>query len=191
MSTSAPRRHRRFTTEEYFRMAETGILTDDDRVELIDGDVLEMTPIGERHAGAVNRLIQLFGPVVAGRAILCVQNPLRLSDVSTPQPDVTIARIRDDCYATMHPRPADVLLLVEVADSSVAMDLGRKARLYAAAGIPEYWVLDLTRDEIVVHTDPVLDGYEDVRVVGRAGMVSPRSFPGVEWGAEEILGSAS
>ncbi len=140
----------RFTVAEYHQMAVGGVFTEDDRVELIAGEVLEMTPIGARHAGCVNRLTRLLVGVLGDRAVVSVQNPLPLGDWSEPQPDVTVLRPRADFYAGGHPQPADVLLVIEVADTTGAYDREVKAPLYLTAGIPEVWVVDLPGDALEV-----------------------------------------
>jgi Uma2 family endonuclease len=185
---AAVRRHR-FTVEAYFRMGEAGILSEDDRVELIEGEIVEMSPIGNRHSAAVSRLIRLFSGIVGERAIVRAQDPFLLSEVSAPQPDIALVRYRVDFYETAHPQAKDVLLLVEVAESSSRYDLRVKAQLYARARIPEYWVVDLTRNRITVHTDPDLAGYRSVRTLSQAAMFSSPAFPTATWSVADILGS--
>lgn len=128
---------RSFTVEEYHRMAEAGILREDDRVELLEGEIVEMTPIGSRHAACVDRLNQLGVRGVGPRAIVRVQSPVRLGERSEPQPDLTLLRARPDFYAHAHPGPADVLLIIEVAEASADADRTVKMPLYARAAIPE------------------------------------------------------
>lgn len=154
----APARHR-LTVHDYHRMADAGIFGEDDRIELIDGDLIDMAPIGTGHASVVNRLTQAFVLACAGRAIVSIQNPIALDDMSEPQPDVVISRFRDDFYATEHPGPADILLLVEVADSSLRFDRTVKLPLYARAGIGEVWIVDLVHRVVDAHRGPASDGY--------------------------------
>lgn len=137
---------RRFTVDEYHRMAEAGILGEDDRVELLDGEIVEMTPIGPRHAGGVNRLTRLFTTRLGARAIVTVQNPVVLGVRWEPQPDLAILRPRPDFYSTAHARPEDILLIVEVAETSGEADRRVKVPGYAAAGVPETWRVDLPGD---------------------------------------------
>ncbi|MFM8292051.1 MAG: Uma2 family endonuclease [Planctomycetia bacterium] len=137
----ATSRHR-LTVADFHRMGETGILRPDDRVELIHGEIIDMSPIGSLHAALVARISMTFSQHVGDRAVVWTQNPVAIDDVSQPQPDVAVLRPRPDCYAAAHPRPADVLLVVEVADTTLAFDLAVKVPLYAAAGIPETWVID-------------------------------------------------
>ena len=142
--TATPTR-RRFTVDEYHAMAHAGILTRDDRVELLDGDLILMPPIGGWHAARVNGFIKYLHPPLQNRVVFAVQNPARISDVSEPQPDVMLLRLRDDLYEDSHPKPEEVLLLVEVADTTVEYDRGSKLSAYARAGIPEVWIV--TRKE--------------------------------------------
>jgi Uma2 family endonuclease len=140
---STPLRTYNFTVGEYHRMGEAGVFHEDDRVELIDGQVVEMTPIGPRHAGCVNRLNGLLSRLGGGDVTLSIQNPVLLGERGEPQPDVTVLRHRADGYATRHPEPADILLVIEVADTSVEYDRSIKIPLYARAGVPEAWLVHL------------------------------------------------
>ncbi|MGD8700478.1 MAG: Uma2 family endonuclease [Gemmatimonadales bacterium] len=178
---------RRFTVEEYQRMVEAGILREDDRVELVDGRIVEMTPIGERHAACVRRLTNLLAERARGRAIVDVQDPVYLDRWSLPQPDVTLLRPRADFY-TAHPRPEDLLLVIEVADTSLRYDRDEKLPRYAAAGIPEAWLVDLAGDRIDVHREPGPDGYSRVQIVARDAELEVAALPGVTLRADEILG---
>jgi len=157
----APARHR-LTVRDYHRMADAGIFGEDGRIELIDGDLIDMAPIGPGHASVVNRLTQPFVLACAGRAIVSVQNPVALNDASEPQPDVVISRLRDDFYATGHPGPADILLLVEVADSSLRFDRTVKLPLYARAGVGEVWIVSLVHRVVDAYRGPAGDGYGGV-----------------------------
>jgi Uma2 family endonuclease len=138
---AAPSRHL-ISVEAFHRMGETGILGSTDRVELIDGEIIDMSPIGVLHAAIVARLASYFSQRLGGAAVVWCQNPLRLDDINEPEPDIAILRSRADFYTTGHPGPADVLLVIEVSDSSLAYDLGTKVPLYARHGIPEVWVID-------------------------------------------------
>ncbi len=183
-----PLAHRRFTVDEYYRMAEAGILGEDDRVELLDGEIVEMTPNGSRHAAVVRRLDRLFHDVVRGAALVSVRNPVRLHRYGEPEPDIALLKPRDDCYAAAHPTAADVLLLVEVADTSLAYDHERKLPAYAAAGIPEVWLIDLTTDRIEVYREPDGGAYRDRRVLGRKATLTILRLPDITLAASEILG---
>ena len=180
-------RHR-FTVAEYDRMGETGILGEDDRVELIAGEIVEMSPIGYPHAACVNRLTMLLVPRVGSAAIVSIQNPIRLGEYYEPQPDVTLLRPREDFYAHGGADPADVLLVIEVADSSVGYDRGVKVPLYAEAGIAEYWLVDLARETIETYRRPVNGTYQETATVGRDGTVSAAGLPGLALPVAAILG---
>ncbi len=157
----APARHR-LTVHDYHRMADAGIFGEDDRIELIDGDLIDMAPIGSEHAAVVNRMNEAFVLACAGRAIVSIQNPIRIDDLSEPQPDVAILRRREDFYATGgHPGPADILLLVEAADSSLRFDKTVKLPLYARAGIAKLWIVDLKRRFVDAYRRPAADGYRE------------------------------
>jgi Uma2 family endonuclease len=136
-----PSRHL-ISVDAFHRMGETGILGPGDRVELIDGEIIDMSPIGVLHAALVDALVRHFGRSAGQSVFIRCQNPLRLDDLSEPEPDIAILRPRADFYTTSHPGPADVLLVIEVSDTSLAYDLGTKVPLYARHGIPEVWVID-------------------------------------------------
>jgi len=179
---------RLFTVEEYHRMAEVGILGEDDRVELIEGEIVEMTPIGSRHAAVVDRLNRLFSRRAGEHAIVRVQNPIRLGERSEPQPDVTLLRFREDFYSSGHPGPGDVLLVVEVAETSAEYDRRVKVPLYARFGIPEVWLVDLEGEAVEVYRDPSPEGYRRAEIFRRGSSLSPSSFPDLELSVEEIIG---
>lgn len=162
-------------------MAEADIFEPDDRVELIDGEVFELSPIGSRHAAAVSRLNHLLRRV-GDAAIVSVQSPIQVGEFSEPQPDLAILRFRDDFYADHHPMPPDIHLVIEVADTSLRHDLARKAPLYIAGGISEVWVVDLTASVIHVTT---ADG---TRTLGVADSLAPVAFPDVVLDVAVILG---
>lgn len=185
---SMPLKHYQFNVAEYYRMAETGILKEGDRVELIEGEVIEMSPIGKRHASCVARLTALFGRLFGARAVLWVQNPIRLSDFSEPQPDVTLLKARADFYAQAQATPGDVLLVVEVADTTLAYDRGVKVPLYARAGIPEVWVVDLQQERIEIYSQPAGGQYGQTLTVGRGESFASPTVAGLRLAAEDILG---
>lgn len=179
---------RLFTVVDYHRMADAGILTEDDRVELLDGEIVEMTPIGPRHASCVTQLLRMFIEGLAGRAIVTPQNPAVLDDLSEPQPDVCLARPHADLYSTAHPRPEDLLLVVEVADTSLAYDRDRKIPRYALAGIDEAWLVNLKDDAIEVFREPTPNGYSQRMELRRGDRVAPTAFPDLTLDVSEILG---
>jgi Uma2 family endonuclease len=145
---------RLFTIDEYYRMAEAGILGEKDRVELINGEVLEMSPIGSRHMAYVDRTCAAFMSLLRGKAIVSAASGVELSMYSILQPDIVLLKPRDDYYAAQRRRPADILLVVEVADSSLVYDREVKAALYAIAGIPEFWIEDLQHNALLVYREP-------------------------------------
>jgi len=184
MGTAQQRRL--FTADEYYRLADVGILRRDDRVELLDGDIVEMTPIGIRHAACVDVLNSLFQRFANGRVIVRVQNPIRLSPHSEPQPDLSILKARADFYVSAHPAPRDVLLVIEVADSSATFDRDVKVPLYARSGVPEMWLVDLQEDRIETFSQPTPDGYLRSHVAVPGERVSCAD-PGLELLVDEIL----
>lgn len=156
-------RHR-FTVSEYREMDESGLLTDNTPTELLDGEIFDMSPINSLHAAAVKRLNRLLSRVLGDSILLSVQDPVHLSDHSEPQPDIAVLRFRDDYYADEHPTPDDILLIVEVADSTVYKDRNVKMPLYALAGIPETWLVDLGNQTVEVFLQPQSGNYADVQV---------------------------
>lgn len=180
-------RHR-FTVEEYRRMGETGIFTEDDRVELIDGEILHMAAIGSPHGGCVSRINRLFVLATGKRAVVSVQNPVRLGPHSEPQPDLALLRPRDDFYARAHPGPDEVWLVVEVADTTLGFDREVKIPLYARAGIREVWIVDLAGEAVEVYRRPSADGYTDVRRQTRGQRLTCEAYPDLSVSVDEILG---
>lgn len=171
-------RHK-LSVEDYHKMGEAGILTEDSRVELIEGELIDMAPIGSEHAGAVNRLTHRFVAAVGDSAIVQVQGPLRLGDRSEPQPDVLVLRPRADYYSGAVATAADVLLAVEVADSSLGLDQSTKIPLYAAHGIPEVWIVDLRNRLLSVYRDPGDAVYRNVQTTATASRIQLSQLPGV------------
>jgi Uma2 family endonuclease len=181
-------KRRRFTRAEYHQMAQTGILKPRPRVELIDGDIIEMSPIGRPHKSSVDRLLRRFDRNVGDDAIVRVQSSIVLDDYGEPEPDVTLLRYREDFYADSDEVPADILLVIEVAESSESYDRRTKAPLYARYGIPELWIVDLNRDRITCYLDPTAGGYATTRVFRRGESLSPLAFPDLTIGVDDILG---
>ena len=178
---------RRFTVAEYYAMAEAGILAPDERVELLDGEIIVMPPIGDWHASRVKRLNNSMLPPLQGRAIVSVQDPTRLDDASEPEPDIMLLRWRDDFYEGGHPGPADVLLLIEVSDTTVDYDRGAKLAAYAAAGIPEVWIVNRPDRRIESYADPTGDEYATVRYYEPGESISPQAFPDVVLQVDQII----
>jgi len=179
---------RRFTVDEYHRMAEAGILGEDDRVELIEGEIVTMSPIGSRHASCVAKLTALFSRVQE-QWIVWVQNPIRLGKHSEPQPDVALLKPREDFYATAHPGPEDILLVVEIAETSTDYDRTVKVPLYARFGIPEVWLVDLAGEHIEVYRKPSPQGYREVQHLRRGRKVIPQELPCIQIAVDDILGT--
>lgn len=178
----------KFDVDDYYRMAEAGILTEDDRVELIEGEIINMSPIGRRHASCVDRLTMFFAPRLAGKAIVRVQNPFRISSFSEPQPDITLLKARDDFYSQAHPTPEDALLVIEVADSSVGYDRKVKMSLYARAGVPEAWVVNLPDDKLEAYSEPLNGSYQRVRELRRGESLTLKTLSSITISVDEILG---
>lgn len=180
-------RHR-FTVDDYYKMAEAGILGEGDRVELIDGEIVDMTPIGRRHQACVDRLNDLMVSSLRGKAIVRVQGSLRLDEHSEPQPDLVLLRYRPDYYATADAGPADTLLVVEVAETSARYDRRVKVPLYARAGIPEVWLVDVDAGRVAIYREPGPQDYRRVVTVRGEERVSPQAFPDLGLTAADILG---
>ena len=177
MTTTTPLARRKIDVDAYHRMAEVGILDADERVELIDGEILQMVPIGSEHGAAVIRLNRLFDPArLRDRAVVAVQSPLRLDAANEPVPDVMLLAPRSDDYRHELPGPADVLLVVEVAKSSLDYDRSVKAPLYARAGVPEFWLVDLVNRRVEVHRAPGAAGYGRIEAHA-TGRLAPAALP--------------
>ena len=177
----------RWTADLYHQMIETGILGEDDRVELINGELATMSPIGSEHSGVVDQLAEILIEQQARRAIVKVQGPLQLDDHSEPQPDLILLAPRHDFYKRSLPRPADVLLVIEVADSSLAYDRAVKMSLYANAGIAEAWIVNLIDRWIEVYRDPSAAGYTTMLKVLAGKSIAPQAFADVTVGVDELL----
>lgn len=177
---------RRLTVAEYYQLGQVGILGEDSRVELLEGQLVQMSPIGPRHATIVDTLTEILITAIAGRATVRVQNPVTLDNGSEPQPDFAILA-RKSGYATAHPGPEDVFLLIEVADSSLATDEGAKLAMYAKAGIREYWIVDLTTCFVRVYRRPSPLGYESISTQTPNGTLEIEALPGVSIAAARIF----
>jgi Uma2 family endonuclease len=187
MAVEGAATRRRFTRKEYYRMAEVGVLSRRDRVELIKGEIIEMSPIGPRHAAFVDNLTRLLIRRLPDEVIVRPQGPVALTDDTELQPDLTVLRRRPVPYKEREAWAEDALLLIEVAESSLAYDRTTKMRLYAAAGIPEYWVVDSTAETVEVHRGPGPDGYRDVSLVAGAATLRLQAFPDVELRTTDIF----
>lgn len=178
---------RRFSIEEYYRMAEVGIFGPEERVELIEGEIIKMSPIGLHHAACVNALTRRLLQAVGDRAVLSPQNPVRLLRDTEPQPDVVLLRPPERRYWQHKAGPSDALLVVEVSDTSYRYDRRVKLPLYARAGVLEVWIVDLTREVVEVFRDPGRKGYAFAQTVERGGTVAPAALPDAVIVVAEIL----
>ncbi len=169
-------KRRLFTVDECVAMEAAGILHEDEHIELLDGEIFHMAAQGNPHLFCTDWLTTLLVPALVGQAIVRVQGSIRLNEYNAPEPDLTLLRLRDNYY-TESATPDDVLLLIEVADTSLEFDLGIKATLYAAASIPELWVANLHAREVIVHTNPVDGAYTTIHTVPADGSISPQAFP--------------
>jgi Uma2 family endonuclease len=181
--------HWKLSTSEYHRMIAVGILQEDDRIELIEGELIDMAPIGFQHSGLTNSLIELLGYPTRGLAIASVQNPIGIGSRSEPQPDFALLKPHPDRYISRLPRAEDTLLIVEIADASLRYDREVKGPLYARAGIPEYWIVNIPERTIEVHRLPDQQSgrYKDIHIAS-AGSVAPSAFPDVVINLSELLG---
>jgi hypothetical protein len=185
----APLVTHRFTAKDFHRMAEAGILREDDRVELLQGEIVDMPPIGPGHASGVKRLLNGLLPLqLEGKVILSVQDPIHLGEHSEPQPDLALLTPRPDFYAQGHPTPQEVLLVVEVMESSAGYDREVKVPLYARVGIPETWLVDVERGLIEVYRNPSAEGYREVHTRRRGECLSPVAFPQFSLTVDAVLG---
>jgi len=184
--TVSPARYS-FSVEEWHQMGEAGLFRENPRVELLDGEVIQMSPIGNRHLACVNRLTRLLVNAVGDQAIVSVQNPVRLDDYSEPQPDVVLLLPRRDFYSSATPGAKDTVLLVEVSDTSLSWDRDRKAPRYAAAGIPTVWIVNLAAGAVLVRSGPAPDGYSDLRRAERGEILDVPGLPGVRVDVDHML----
>jgi Uma2 family endonuclease len=185
---AVPELKHRFTVDDYHQMARAGILREDDRVELLEGEIIDMTPIGSRHNAAVDILTDRLTAALRGRAIVRVQGSIRLGIDTEPQPDVVVLAFRPDFYRDVVATAADTRLVIEVADASLAHDRGRKLPLYGRAGVAEFWIVDLVAGDITVYRAPAADGFADVQRVPRGGAVSLGAFPEVTLHVTDVVG---
>jgi Uma2 family endonuclease len=178
---------RPFTVVEYYRMADLGILGPEERLELLDGRLIVMPPIGPPHAYDVMRLTALFSASVGDLALVSVQLPIHLSEISEPQPDLMLLVPPMERYQRVHPRPSDVLLLVEIAVTSLAYDQAQKLQAYARAGVYEYWIVDLVHQQVEVHTGPQGEAYHGNQIARRGEHITPRAFSDLAISVDALL----
>ena len=177
-----------FTTDDVLKMAEAGLFGEEERIELIDGEIIEMTPVGARHVHCVNRANSYFGVAFGSAAIVSIQNPVHLNIHNMPQPDVVVFKPRADFYFPVRPTPADVLFIVEVSDSTLRRDRNIKLPRFAAFGIPEVWIEDLKHDLILVFRDPEGSQYRTQFTLRRGESISPLAFPDASFLVDDLIG---
>jgi Uma2 family endonuclease len=168
------------TVEQYYQMAQVGLLSPDDRVELIEGEIIDMAPIGSEHAGIVTTLAEWFNDALRKRATVAVQNPVRLGERSEPEPDLAILHRRQDRYRSAHPTAADVYLIIEVGQTSARYDREVKLPLYAKHAIPEVWIIDTEKRELSIHRDPQGERYASQSRTTAPGKIKLAALPDVE-----------
>ena len=177
---------RRFTVDEYYKLTEVGILAPDERVELLAGEIITMAAVGSRHAFCVDEFSEKLAPsALSGRAKIRIQNPIRLDHENHPQPDIAVVHRRN--YADEHPGPEDVMLLIEVADSSVGFDRRHKLPMYAMHGIPEVWLSDVNARRVEIYDQPIAGGYARIRIAERDGTPTPGALPDVTIQVREVM----
>jgi len=180
-----------FTVHEYYKMAEVGILQDGIRTELINGEIIEMSPMGARHASAVSRLTELLVPALKGKAQLRPQLPLRLNDYNEPEPDLCFVKPRRDHYGMKHPGSGDTLLAIEVSVSSLRYDRDVKSGVYATSRVPEFWIVHLEGDVLLVFREPSKGAYKTALTLHRGESVGALAFPEIPIAVSDLLGPAA
>jgi Uma2 family endonuclease len=179
---------RLFTVKEYYRMYESGVFANGERVELIRGEIIKMAAIGRRHAACVDRCNYVFAYKLDKKVLIRIQNPLALDNTSEPEPDVMLLKRKDDFYESGHPQPSDVFLLIEVADTTIDSDRELKIPLYAEDGIIEVWLIDINNACIEVYRHPTEQGYQDMQKFYHGQNLSILAFPDLSITVDEILG---
>lgn len=178
---------RLWTVEDYHRMAAAGILHPEERVELIEGQIVRMAAKGTPHSAAITRIARVLANDWGEQVLLRTQEPVRLNDYSELEPDVAVVQVNPLDYADHHPTPEEIYLLIEVADTSLSRDCETKARIYAQAGITDYWVLDITNRQLLIFREPSQNGYQSELVLAEDTSISPLSFPTLNVAIQEIL----
>jgi Uma2 family endonuclease len=177
-----------FTVDEYYRMLDVGILTPHDRVELIEGEIIQMSPIGNRHMSCVDRANDLFTAAFRGRALVSIQHPLRLNKYNEPQPDIVVLKPRADYYASKSHTPEDTFFVIEVSDTTLRYDTQVKLPIYARTAVAEVWIENLQEDLLLVCREPAGSRYKIQLTLSRGDSISPLAFAGVVFRVEELLG---
>jgi len=178
---------KRFTVDEYYKMGEAGILTREDRTELVDGEIIMVIRMGSRHASVISRVTCLFVELFNRKAILRAQLPFRLDEFNEFEPDMALFKKRDDSYASAHPGPSDALLVLEISDTSLKYDRDMKLPAYAAAGVPEVWIADLRGDSLLVYRDPSNGKYKSALSFRRGDSITCPAFPDIQIPVQELL----
>lgn len=178
---------RPITVEEYYRMAEVGILTEKDHVELIHGEIIEMSPIGSKHAAVVNRITNVLKRLLGDRVIISCQNPIRINSLNHPEPDIVLLKPKEDYYSTGHPEGTDTLLVIEVSDTTYQYDKNIKLPIYASGLVPEFWLVNLEKNEIEIHHAPASDVYKKIEIIRPGDNITLDQFQ-ITVGAERLLG---
>ncbi len=179
-TTESPLQLRLWTVDEYHKMAEAGIFEPSERVELLEGKIIWMVAKGIAHRSAVGRTYKLLENRVGHKACIAIQDPVKLSERSEPEPDIAVVKIDPLDYADHHPTPAEIYLIIEVADSSLKLDTEIKAKAYSQAGIKDYWVLDVVKRELIVFRNPTSEGYQNQEIITEYQNISPLDFPDLE-----------
>ncbi len=177
-----------FTVADFNFLSDGGKFKPDDRLELIEGEIYEMSPIGSLHARCVNFLNSVLTKILAGESIVSVQNPVIVNDFNQPQPDLAVLRRQEDFYKDSLPAATDVLIVIEVSDSSVQLDRNVKFPKYASAKIPEAWLIDLVADRIEVHFGPKDETYGTVKIYQRGEEITSETMPEIKFKVDDILG---
>ncbi|MCW6050415.1 Uma2 family endonuclease [Microcoleus sp. A2-C5] len=187
LSTEAPFTLRKWTVKEYQKLGEMGFFHPEERVELISGNIIRMSAKGTAHTSATRRTATLLRALLENLAAVYTQDPIALDDNSEPEPDIAVVRIDPLDYATHHPTPSEVYLIIEVADSSLAYDREIKAKIYARSGIADYWVLNVNDRQLHIFREPAEDGYQSEVIIGEIASISPLQFPAFNIAIQEML----
>jgi Uma2 family endonuclease len=177
----------RFNVKEYYRMAETGVFPPNARVELLDGRIIDMSPIGPFHGDVTTYLTEIFAAASKGRWRTRVQNPVRLDEHSEPQPDLVLAKPMADAYRRRHPGPEDVYLLIEVSDTTLEADQEEKLPAYGRAGVAEVWIVNLNELTVEIYREPTFTGYGSKTVLRAGDLAKPLAFPDAAVDVAELL----
>ena len=187
LTTEAAFTLRKWTVKEYHKLGEIGIFNPEERVELIEGNIIKISAKGTGHACATRRTASLLHNLVGNQAAVYNKSPIALDDNSEPEPDIAVVRIDPFDYATHHPTPSEVYLIIEVADSSLTFDREIKAKIYARSGIADYWVLNVGSRQLHVFREPAENGYQSEVILGETASISPIEFPAFNIAIQAML----